>query len=143
MCQFAACQPGDFIRFSSIYPSNLGGQPHSTLLLQITESYLFCLLKQHSHPPAGLPSPDQGARIMRCLLAGLPSSTRSISNLFPCCCQVILLKYRSKPPWWRSGQESACQCRGHGFEPWSGKIPHATEQLSPCTTTTEPACHNY
>ena len=21
---------------------------------------------------------------------------------------------------------------------WSGKIPHATEQLSPCTTTTEP-----
>ena len=29
--------------------------------------------------------------------------------------------------------------RGHGFEPWSGKIPHAAEQLSPCTTTTEPA----
>ncbi|XP_066883906.1 adenylate kinase 7 isoform X2 [Kogia breviceps] len=41
----------------------------------------------HSHPPTGLPSPDQGARIMGCLLAGLPSSTRSISNLFPCCCQ--------------------------------------------------------
>ena len=20
----------------------------------------------------------------------------------------------------------------HGFEPWSGKIPHAAEQLSPC-----------
>ena len=38
-----------------------------------------------------------------------------------------------------SGWESACQCRGHGFEPWSGKIPHATEQLSPCATTTEPA----
>ena len=25
-----------------------------------------------------------------------------------------------------------------GFDPWSGKIPHAAEQLSPCTTTTEP-----
>ena len=25
------------------------------------------------------------------------------------------------------------------FEPWYGKIPHAAEQLSPCTTTTEPA----
>ena len=25
-----------------------------------------------------------------------------------------------------------------GFEPWSGKIPHAAEQLSPCATTTEP-----
>ena len=42
-------------------------------------------------------------------------------------------------PWWRSGWESACQCRGHGFEPWSGRIPHAAEQLSPCATTTEPA----
>ena len=41
-------------------------------------------------------------------------------------------------PWWRSGWESACQCRGHGFEPWSGKIPHATEQLGPWATTTEP-----
>ena len=28
---------------------------------------------------------------------------------------------------------------GHGFKPWSGKIPHAAEQLSPCATTTEPA----
>ena len=42
-------------------------------------------------------------------------------------------------PWWRSGWESACQCRGHGFEPWPGGIPHAAEQLSPCATTTEPA----
>ena len=37
-----------------------------------------------------------------------------------------------------SGWESACQCRGHGFDPWSRKIPHAMEQLSPCATTTEP-----
>ena len=28
-------------------------------------------------------------------------------------------------------------CRGHAFNPWSGKIPHATEQLSLCTTTTK------
>ena len=28
---------------------------------------------------------------------------------------------------------------GHGFEPWSGKIPRAVEQLSPYATTTEPA----
>ena len=42
--------------------------------------------------------------------------------------------------WWRSGWESACQCRGHRFDPWSGKIPHAAEQLSPCATTTEPVC---
>ena len=40
-------------------------------------------------------------------------------------------KHRFGLPWWRSGWESACQCRGHGFEPWSGKVPHAVEQLSP------------
>ena len=39
--------------------------------------------------------------------------------------------------WWYSGQGSSCQCRGHGFDPWSRRIPHATEQLSPLTTTTE------
>ena len=41
--------------------------------------------------------------------------------------------------WWRCGWESACQCRGHMFELWSGKIPHAAEQLGPWATTTEPA----
>ena len=34
---------------------------------------------------------------------------------------------------------SACQFRGHGFQPRSRKIPHAVEQLSPWATTTEPA----
>ena len=33
-------------------------------------------------------------------------------------------------PWWLNGKESACQCRGHSFSPWSGKIPHAKGQLS-------------
>ena len=42
-------------------------------------------------------------------------------------------------PWWLSGKESACQCRRHGFNPWSGKIPHDVGQLSPCTETAEPA----
>ena len=45
----------------------------------------------------------------------------------------------SRLPWWRSGWESACQCRGHGFKPWFGKIPHAVEQLGPWATITEPA----
>ena len=41
-------------------------------------------------------------------------------------------------PWWFSGKESAYQCRRHGFDPWSGKILYAMEQLSLCATTTEP-----
>ena len=40
-------------------------------------------------------------------------------------------------PWWLSDKESACQCRRHGFKPWSGKIPRATGQLRSCTTTIE------
>ena len=28
-------------------------------------------------------------------------------------------------PWWLRGKESTCQSRRHGFNPWSGKIPHA------------------
>ena len=42
-------------------------------------------------------------------------------------------------PWWRNGWESACQCRGHGFVPRSGRIPHAAERLGPWATTAEPA----
>ena len=54
------------------------------------------------------------------------------------------------------GKESACQCRRHGFDPQSGKIPHAAEQLNPSATqllslcsrtwgaaTTEPTRRNY
>ena len=40
---------------------------------------------------------------------------------------------------WYSGQLSACQCRGYGFDPWPRKIPHATEQLTLCATITKPA----
>ena len=34
-------------------------------------------------------------------------------------------------PWWLSGKESPCQGKRHRFTAWSGKTPHAGEQLSP------------
>ena len=46
--------------------------------------------------------------------------------------------FPSSSSWWLSSKESACQCRGHGFCPWSRKIPYTAEQLISCTTTTEP-----
>ena len=49
-----------------------------------------------------------------------------------------LLKVDLGLPWWLSGKESSCQCRRHRFNPWFGKTPQATEQLSQCVTTTEP-----
>ncbi|KAJ8790667.1 hypothetical protein J1605_021265 [Eschrichtius robustus] len=33
--------------------------------------------------------------------------------------------------------KTQCSQKGRRFEPWSGKIPHAAEQLSPCATTAE------
>ena len=41
-------------------------------------------------------------------------------------------------PWWLSGEESTWQCKRHGFNPWSGNIPHAMEQQTPCTVTAQP-----
>ena len=39
--------------------------------------------------------------------------------------------------WGTRGYKSSCQCRVHRFNPWSGEILHAAEQLSLSATTTE------
>ena len=52
-------------------------------------------------------------------------------------------------PWWLSGEESACQCRRHGFDPWPWEDPtcHGPTKTvhpnfwSPCPW--EPVLHNY
>ena len=36
--------------------------------------------------------------------------------------------------------ESTCQCKGHGCDPWSRKIPHTKEQLSPHAAAAEAHC---
>ena len=45
-------------------------------------------------------------------------------------CKCSPFTNRRGLPWWFSGWESACQCRGCKFDPWSGTISHAVEQLS-------------
>ena len=62
--------------------------------------------------------------------------------------KISLKRYLAGLPWWCSCWEFTCQCRGHGFDPWSGKIPHAAEQQSlmrynywPCAL--ESTSHNY
>ena len=47
------------------------------------------------------------------------------------------LKHFLVLPRWLSGKESACQFRRHWLAPWSRKIAHAVERLSPCTPTVE------
>ena len=40
-------------------------------------------------------------------------------------------------PWWLSGKESICQCRRHGFNPWSRNILLASGQWSLCSRARE------
>ena len=54
-------------------------------------------------------------------------------------CCFAQSKLRKRTSWCFSVWESTCHCRRHGFHPWSGKIPRAVEQLSPCTQT---LCHS-
>ena len=55
---------------------------------------------------------------------------------------VILLKTGGFRGGSLSGEESTSHCRRHRFDPCSGKIPHVTEQLSPCTAAVEPVLWN-
>ena len=88
--------------------------------------------RQQCQSPSNLPT---GVTNQHCFTGSASITTRSSlsKSLLSCSLKTVGL------PWWRSGWESACQCRGHGFEPWSGRIPHAAEQLGPWTTITEPA----
>ena len=44
--------------------------------------------------------------------------------------------------WWLSGKQSTCQCKSHGFDPQSRKIPH-DRVTKPCATNTELINCNY
>ena len=70
--------------------------------------------------------------------------------------ECSILKGNVGLSWGPSDRESTCQCRRHKFNTWSGKIPHAVEQLiragttatepvllSLGATTTGPTCCNY
>lgn len=46
------------------------------------------------------------------------------------------------PPWWCSGWESICQCRGRRFSPCSRRIPQASGQLGLCAAAAEPTRHS-
>ena len=74
----------------------------------------------------------------KCFTRGHTNGQKSIKS-----CSTLLVIREIKIiirglPWWLIGKESTCQCRKHGFDPWSGKIPQATDQLSPHATTVNP-----
>ena len=58
----------------------------------------------------------------------LKKKEQAIYNMLFC-----VRKNKTGLSWWLSGKESFFQCRRHRFEPWSGRIPRASE----------PVLHNY
>ena len=121
--------------------------PHGTSRLH----YLPTSRKEKNRYHDGGNRPDIWNRVVPFIqwrsrsLCSDPGDSLPGSWLFPCPVTAIngqvpqLLPKKAVVgfPWWLSGKESTCQCRRHGFDSWSRKIPHAVEQLSPCTTTTE------
>ena len=85
------------------------------------------------------------------LLQGVLLTQGSNPSLLDCRQVLYHLSYQGSPSkemiqkiidvgllWWLSHKESSCQCRSRGFDPWSGRIPQAVEQLSLYTTIIEP-----
>ena len=121
---------GSFKLFAQAFPSPWN--PHLTSFLMV-KSYIFFKpnLSFYIFQETFFKLLDWAVYLALCFCGPLYIS-------HPCFNMLLKLSVWGLP-WWRSGWESACQCRGHGFKPWSGKIPHAAEQLSPWATTTEPA----
>ena len=111
-CHYSRCQNSSF---------HLWKDHCSHLFIFLMPSFLLCLL----------PSMQ--------ILGDLPFFNFKYEDSF-----IVFLRFQKRCitlkintgglPWWLRGKESACQCRRHGFDPWSGKVPHALEQLSPCAT---------
>ena len=64
------------------------------------------------------------------------NTRKNVRNFLPSWAEWIKWRLPGFSSWLR-GKKSACQCRGHRFNPWSGKIPLASDQLSQCATTAE------
>ena len=59
------------------------------------------------------------------------------SHLIRGCLHKRKSKHMWGLPWWPSGQQSACQCRGHEVQSLVREDSTYLGQLSPCVTTTE------
>ena len=94
-------------------------------------------------PRARVPQDTAAPKTERTSISSLPERDSGIfsqEHLYDPtedCMKHYIRKEETGFPWRLSVKESACQFRRHRFQPWSRKIPHAVEQLSPCATATE------
>ena len=74
---------------------------------------------------------------LRCQFLGGHTPTKLIGNNIYPIMKIHLLTMRNQYakaglPWWLCGNQSACQCRRHRFNPWSSEIPWRRKwQLTP------------
>ena len=117
-------------------PNHLSGV---ILLRKCVQTQLCLTLQPHELQPTSLLCPQrilEWVAISYCRGFSWPRDWIHISFI-SCTGKWILYHLgRIKPP--GKPKESTCQCRKHGFDPWSRKILHAMEQLSQCATTIEP-----
>ena len=129
--------PPAHLAFPAVYPkgaSNCPSCPESFWFLitltipRLLPSLEAALLSAFSLLPC-IPFPFWKQHLLHC-------KTHLPTHTFWCFHPSVLKAWWGLPKWLR-GKESDCQCRRCGFDLWSRKIPHALEQLSPCTTTIE------
>ena len=123
---------GDWGRLLSLAPGTLSFFLAS---LYIQQSTLQTQLETStSSNSSGCLCYSRISQALPCLFLDFFSPLDYVANFYASCkTQVkccLLYECLWGPPWWLRDRESACQCRRHGLEPWSGKIPHASEQLS-------------
>ncbi|MBW01880.1 Protein-L-isoaspartate O-methyltransferase domain-containing protein 2, partial [Eschrichtius robustus] len=73
-----------------------------------------------------------------CRVSEAPLAVRSLQDLARIAIRGAIKKVIHQEAVNRNGNGLKNTPRGYGFEPWSGKIPHAAEQQNPCASTTEP-----
>ena len=109
-----------------------------TTLPELSSSYCFfwlCVLLNSTHQPFLIELPNH-KNLLGSYYLQRPCWYRDLSDMeILCVSKAQLGEIRHGLPWWLSDEESACQCRRRGFDPWSGKITHASEQLSLCAWT--------
>ena len=108
------CDPMDY----SPAGSSLHGAPHPRILEWVATSF--------SKAPSEGSEPALAGGLS--FLWGFKSGFFFEMDSKKLMCTNIILCWEMRLPWWFTGWESDCQCRGYRFDPWSGKIPRVIGQ---------------
>ena len=135
----------------SWWSSEPAGKKDSPTHLSTTHLWLFREHSQGHSWPSVLPKPSPASTCPAgwSSRASIPQWTPPPSLTHSSCSSQnstvshCLTRVGRGLPWWTCGWKSICQCRAHGLDPWSRKVPLAVGQPSPWAATTESTHCNY